>query len=147
MVSVNAVIASITLRNRSTGADWLAMSSNWSMSNTSGTPWTASVNFASCCNILIGPASSVRGIASLIQTQSCGRIAWHRSHMSAPAVDLRLGPFQVQHHPEQFEVAAPEVCSLLQAVGVIVGQSRRVAVAVAVAVAELIHFNPRQPRH
>ena len=73
----------MTLRNRSTGADWLAMSSNWSMRSTSGTPWTASVNFASCCNILIGSASSVRGTAPPIHSRSWGRISWHRSHMSA----------------------------------------------------------------
>ena len=62
-----------------------------------------------------------------------------------PAADLRLGPFQVQHHPEQLEVAVPEPRSLLQPVGVIVGKPRRVAVAVAVA--ERVHVSPGQPRH
>ena len=145
MVSVNAVIASMTLRNRSTGADWLAMSSNWSMRSTSGTSWTASVNFASCCNILIGSASSVRGTASPIQSRSWGRIVLAPQPHQGPAVDLRLGPFQVQHHPEQLEVAVPEARSRLQPVGVIVDQPRRVAVAVAVA--ERLHVSPGQPWH
>ena len=135
----------MTLRNRSTGADWLAMSSNWSMRSTSGTSWTASVNFASCCNIFIGSASSVRGTASPIQLAVLGPHVLAPQPHQCPAADLRLGPFQVQHHPEQLEVAVPEARGRLQPVGVIVGQARRVAVAFAVA--ECVHLGPGQPRH
>ena len=84
------------------------------MRSTSGTPWTASVNFASCCNILIGSASSVRGTASPIQSRSCGPHVLAPQPHECPAADLRLGPFQVQHHPQQLEVAAPEAWGLLQ---------------------------------
>jgi len=116
----------------------LAMSSSWSMRSTSGTPWTMSVNIASCCNILIGSASSVRGTASPIQEQSWGRIAWQRSHIRARLRNLGLVPFQVQHHPEQFEVTAPETTGRLQPVSVAVDELGRIAITIA----EHLHVGP-----
>ena len=97
------------------GADWLAMSSSWSIKSTRGTSWTAAVNFASCCKVRIGSASSAARDCVADPLAVLGPHFLAPQPHQGPVVNPRLGPFQVQHHPEQSEVAVPEargpVCS------------------------------------